>query len=65
MLSVALRQASVKFSLSISHLRSASHKAILTRYIEEELTIIALANLAEVDLAQVTQHVAELIRQER
>ena len=40
-------------------------EAILTRYIEEELTIIALANLAEVDLAQVTQHLAELIRQEQ
>jgi hypothetical protein len=40
-------------------------EAILTRYIEEELTIIALANLAEVDLAQVTQHLTELIRQER
>ena len=40
-------------------------EAILTRYIEEELTTIALANLAEVDLAQVTQHLAELIRQER
>ena len=40
-------------------------EAILTRYIEEELTIIALANLAEVDLAQVTQHLAELIHQER
>ena len=40
-------------------------EAILTRYIEEELTIIALANLAEVDLAQVTQHLAELIRQDR
>jgi CubicO group peptidase (beta-lactamase class C family) len=40
-------------------------EAILTRYIEEELTIIALANLAEVDLAQVTKHLAELIRQER
>jgi CubicO group peptidase (beta-lactamase class C family) len=40
-------------------------EAILTRYIEEELTIIALANLAEIDLAQVTQHLAELIRQER
>ncbi|MGA7024582.1 MAG: serine hydrolase domain-containing protein, partial [Pseudolabrys sp.] len=40
-------------------------EAILTRYIEEELTIIALANLAEVDLAQVTKHLAELIHQER
>jgi len=40
-------------------------EAILTRYIEEGLTIIALANLAEVDLAQVTQHLAELMRQER
>lgn len=40
-------------------------EAILTRHIEEELTIIALANLAEVDLEQVIQHVAELIRQEQ
>ncbi|MGA7114651.1 MAG: serine hydrolase domain-containing protein [Pseudolabrys sp.] len=40
-------------------------EAILTRYIEEELTIIALANLAEVDLTQVTKHLVELIRQER
>jgi CubicO group peptidase (beta-lactamase class C family) len=40
-------------------------EAILTRYIEEELTTIALANLAEVDLEQVTQHIAELIRQEQ
>jgi CubicO group peptidase (beta-lactamase class C family) len=40
-------------------------EAILTRYIEEELTIIALANLVEVDLAQVTQHLAELIRQDQ
>ena len=39
-------------------------EAILTRYIEEELTIIALANLAEVDLARVTEHIAKLIRQE-
>jgi len=40
-------------------------EAILTRYIEEELTLIALANLAEVDLARVTEHIAKLIRQER
>ena len=40
-------------------------EAILTRYIEEELTIIALANLVEVDLAQVTRHLAELIRQDQ
>ncbi len=40
-------------------------EAILTRYIEEELTTIALANLADVDLEQVTQRIAELIRQER
>jgi CubicO group peptidase (beta-lactamase class C family) len=40
-------------------------EAILTRYIDEELTTIALANLADVDLEQVTQHIAELIRQER
>jgi len=40
-------------------------ESILTRYIEEELTIIALANLAEVDLARVTEHFAKLMRQER
>jgi len=40
-------------------------ESILTRYIEEELTIIALANLAEVDLARVTEHIAKLMRQER
>ena len=40
-------------------------EAILTRYIEEELTIIALANLAEVDLEQVTQQIVEFIRQEQ
>jgi CubicO group peptidase (beta-lactamase class C family) len=39
-------------------------EAILTRYIEEELTIIALANLAEVDLARITEHIAKIIRQE-
>jgi CubicO group peptidase (beta-lactamase class C family) len=40
-------------------------EAILSRYIEEELTLIALANLAEVDLAHITEHIAKLIRQER
>jgi CubicO group peptidase (beta-lactamase class C family) len=40
-------------------------EAILTRYIEEELTIIALANLADVDLMRVTEHIAKLVRQER
>jgi CubicO group peptidase (beta-lactamase class C family) len=40
-------------------------EAILTRYIEEELTIIALANLAEVDLVRITEHIAKLMRQER
>jgi hypothetical protein len=39
-------------------------EAILTRYIEEELTIIALANLAEVDLERITEHIAKIIRQE-
>jgi CubicO group peptidase (beta-lactamase class C family) len=39
-------------------------EAILTRYVEEELTTIALANLAEADLAQVTQRIAEFVRQE-
>ena len=40
-------------------------ESILTRYIEEELTIIVLANLAVVDLARVTEHIAKLMRQER
>ncbi len=40
-------------------------EAILSRYIEEELTLIALANLADVDLAHITEHIAKLIRQER
>ena len=40
-------------------------ESILTRYIEEKLTIIVLANLAEVDLARVTEHIAKLMRQER
>jgi hypothetical protein len=38
-------------------------EAILTRYIEGELTIIALANLAEVDLARITEHIAKLMHQ--
>jgi CubicO group peptidase (beta-lactamase class C family) len=40
-------------------------EASLTRYIEEGLTIIALANLADVDLARITEHVAKLMRQQR
>ena len=40
-------------------------EAILSRYIEEDLTIIALANLVEVDLAPITEHIAKLMRQER
>ena len=40
-------------------------EAILTRFIEEELTIIALANLADVDLTRVTELIAKLRRQER
>ena len=44
---------------------SFTFEAILTRYIEEELTIIALANLAEVDLARITEPIAKLMRQER
>ena len=40
-------------------------EAILTRYIDEELTTIALANLADVDLEQVTRHIAKLFRQEQ
>jgi CubicO group peptidase (beta-lactamase class C family) len=40
-------------------------EAILARYIEEKLTIIALSNLADVDLAPITEHIARLLRQER
>ena len=40
-------------------------EAILRRYIEEELTIIALANLAGVDLSRVIEHIAKFMRQER
>ena len=40
-------------------------EAILTRYIEKDLTLIALANLADADLAHITEHIAKLIRQER
>src|SRR5262245_8116313 len=40
-------------------------EAILTRYIGEELTSIALANLTDVDWAPVTEHIAKLMRQER
>ena len=40
-------------------------EAILTRYIEDELTIIALANLADADLTRVTEHIAKLMRQVR
>ena len=40
-------------------------EAILTRYIEEELTIIALANLADADLTRVTERIAKLMRQVR
>jgi hypothetical protein len=40
-------------------------EAILARYIEEELTIIVLANLAEVNLVPITERSAKLMRQER
>jgi len=40
-------------------------EAILTRYIEDEVTIIALANLADADLTRVTEHIAKLMRQVR
>ena len=40
-------------------------EAILTRYIEKDLTIVALANLSDVDLERITEHTANLIRQER
>jgi CubicO group peptidase (beta-lactamase class C family) len=38
-------------------------EALLTRYIEEDLTVIALANLADVDLTPVAEHIAKLMRQ--
>ena len=37
-------------------------EAILTRYIEEDVTIIALANLAEVDLARIAEGIAGLMK---
>jgi CubicO group peptidase (beta-lactamase class C family) len=37
-------------------------EAILTRYIEEDVTIIALANLAEIELTEITESVAKLIK---
>ena len=40
-------------------------EAILTRYVDEELTLIALANLADVDLANITEHVAKIMCQQR
>jgi CubicO group peptidase (beta-lactamase class C family) len=40
-------------------------EAILTRYIEKDLTIVALANLSDVDLERITEHTANLIRQDR
>ena len=36
-------------------------EAIFTRYIEDEVTIIALANLADVDLSPITEKIAKLI----
>jgi CubicO group peptidase (beta-lactamase class C family) len=37
-------------------------EAILTRYIEKDLTLIALANLSDVDLERIIEHTAKLIR---
>jgi len=38
-------------------------EAILTRYIEDDVTIIALANLVEVDLKQMVDGIAKLMKQ--
>jgi CubicO group peptidase (beta-lactamase class C family) len=40
-------------------------EAILTRHIEKDLTIVALANLSDADLERITEHTANLMRQER
>jgi hypothetical protein len=40
-------------------------EAILTRYIEKDLTLVALANLTDVDLKRITEHTAKLLRDER
>ena len=37
-------------------------EAILTRYIEADITIIALANLAEIELTEITESVAKLMK---
>jgi CubicO group peptidase (beta-lactamase class C family) len=37
-------------------------EAILTRYIEKDLILVALANLSDVDLERITEHTAKLIR---
>jgi CubicO group peptidase (beta-lactamase class C family) len=37
-------------------------EAILMRYLEEDVTIVALANLADVDLTPITDSVAKLVR---
>ena len=37
-------------------------EAILTRYIERELTLVALANRSDVDLERITEHTAKIIR---
>jgi hypothetical protein len=39
-------------------------EAILTRYIEKDLTLVALANLTDVDLKRITEHTAKLLRDE-
>jgi hypothetical protein len=40
-------------------------EAILTRYIEKDLTLVALANLTDVDLKRITEHAAKLLGEER
>jgi CubicO group peptidase (beta-lactamase class C family) len=40
-------------------------EAIVTRYIKDDVTIIALANLAEVDLTRLTESIAKLMKQSR
>jgi hypothetical protein len=38
-------------------------EAILTRYIERELTLVALANLTDVNLKRIAEHTAKLLRE--
>jgi hypothetical protein len=40
-------------------------QAIQIRYIEKDLTLVALANLTDGDLKRIAEHTAKLLREER